>query len=189
VHELEEGNSFRFDARFDFADVCFESEDIFDKVHDLVEIPLEGSRDVFMHTESPSHGFDYIVLPNPLDHSHISSTCPQPSISPEYSLDVPNDNPMIFDANIDLGYEDKMFNVLGENADNFLSLGYFSGYNASLDPYCISLEDLPRKIIWITCFNPFYDFFMGFDKVKRMPTLFRVVFIIASYLLLSELWS
>jgi len=27
-----------------------------------------------------------------------------------------------------------MFDVLGENVDNFLSLGYYSGYNAFLDP-------------------------------------------------------
>ena len=91
---------------------------------DLVETPLEGSRDVLVHEESPIVGFHNIVLPNPLNHSHVSPTCSQPPISPEYSLDVPIDNPKICDPNIDLGYEDKMFNMLGENVDNFLSLGY-----------------------------------------------------------------
>jgi len=49
---LGEGDPFRFDARFDFVDAYFESEDIFDKVHDLVETPLEESHDVFMREES-----------------------------------------------------------------------------------------------------------------------------------------
>ena len=41
-----------------------------------------------------------------------------------------------------------MFNELGRNADNFLSLGYLSGYDASLDPYFIDLVDKRRKIMW-----------------------------------------
>ena len=40
---------------------------------------------------------------------------------------------------------DRMFNMLGGNVDDFLSLAYFSGYNASLDPYYMYLEDLPKK--------------------------------------------
>jgi len=113
----------------------------------------------------------------------------QPSPSPEYDVAEPIDNSLICNANIDLGYEDKMFNMLGGNVDNFLSLGYFSGYNASIDPYCVCLEDLPRKIMWTTFFNHSYDFSMVFDKVKRILILFDVIFIIASYLLFSELWS
>jgi len=41
-------------------------------VHDLVRTPLEGPRDVFMHEKFPGLGFDDSVIPNPLDHSHIS---------------------------------------------------------------------------------------------------------------------
>jgi len=82
-----------------------------------------------------------------------------------------------------------MFNILGRNVDNFLSLGYLRGYDPSINPYCRSLENLPRKITWTACCNPFYDFAMGFDKVKRMLNVFGVIFIIASYLLFSELWS
>jgi len=78
---------------------------------------------------------------------------------------------------------------LGGNIDNFLSLGYFHGYNASLNPYCICLGDLPKIIMLTTFFNPSYDFSMTIDKVKRIPILVGVVFIIASYLLFSELWS
>ena len=56
---------------------------------------------------------------------------------------MPIDNPVICDTNVDLGYEDNMFNMLGKNVDNFMSLDYFSGYNASSDPYCMYLVDAP----------------------------------------------
>ena len=36
-------------------------------------------------------------------------------------------NPMICDANVDLGYEDNMLDVLDGNVDDYLSLGYFRG--------------------------------------------------------------
>ena len=55
---------------------------------------------------------------------------------------------MIYDANIDLGYDENMFNMLGGNLDDYVSLGCFSGYNASLDPYYMCLGDLPKKITW-----------------------------------------
>ena len=90
---------------------------------------------MFMHEESPSLGFDDSVLPNPFDHSHVFPLCLQPS---------PVDNPMICDDNVNLGYEDNMFSMLGGNVDNFLSLGYFCGYDASADN--------PRKIMWNTFF-------------------------------------
>ena len=54
---------------------------------------------------------------------------------------------MICDANNDLGYKDNMFSMLGGNVDKFMSLGYFSGYNAFLDPYFMYLMDAPRKIL------------------------------------------
>jgi len=69
---LEAGELFEVVARFDVADACFKSKDILDEVHDLVKTPLKGSRDVFMFEESPNLGFDNIVLPNPLDNSHVS---------------------------------------------------------------------------------------------------------------------
>ena len=109
---LEVGEPFGFDARFDVSDACFKSEDIFDKVHDLVETPLEESHDVFMHKESPSLSFDDNVIPNPLDHFYVSPMCSQPSPSPESDIVEPIDNPKICDSNVDLGYEDNEFNVL-----------------------------------------------------------------------------
>ena len=69
---------------------------------------------------------------------------------------------MICDATGDLGYEDNMFDVLGGNVDNFLSLGFFSGYDASLDPYYIYLVDKPKKIMWDTFLNFSFDFSMAF---------------------------
>jgi len=93
---------------------------------------------------------------------------------------MPIGNPMIFYVNIDFGYEDNMFDVLGGSANNFVSLGYFKGYDPSIDPYCVCLEDLPRKIMWITFFNPSYDFSMAFDKVKRILVVFNVILVIAS---------
>ena len=182
------GEPFGFDARFDVSDACFKSEDILDEVHDLDETPLEGSRDVFMHEESPSLGCNN-VLPNPLDHSHVSPICSLPSPSTKYYIDAPISNPMIFDANVDLGYEDNMFSMLGGNVDDYVSLGYFRGYDPSIDPYCVCLEDLSRKITWTTFFNPSYDFSKAIDKVKRILHVFVVVFVIASYLLFSKLWS
>ena len=82
-----------------------------------------------------------------------------------------------------------MFNMLGGNVDNFLSLGYFSGFNASLDSYYMCLEDLPRKIMWSTFFNPSYDFAKAIAKFKRILILFCAILVITSYLLFFELWS
>jgi len=65
---------------------------------------------------------------------------------------------MIFYVNVDLGYEDNMFNMLGRRVDNFISLGYLRGYGPCIDSYCI--EDLPIKIMWNTFFDFSFDFSM-----------------------------
>jgi len=158
-------------------------------VYDLDKTPLEGSSDAFMHEESPSLCFNNIFLSNSLDHSHISPCCLLPSPSPEYYIDVPISNLMICDANMDLGHEDNMFRMLGGKVDDYVSLDYFKGYDPLIDPYCVCLEDLFRKVIWTTFFNPSYDFFMGSNKVKRIFVVFGVILIIASYLVFSKLWS
>jgi len=144
---LEVGEHFGVFTRFDVVDACFESEDTLDVVHNLVRTPFKGCRDMFVHKDFPSLDFNNIVSPNSVDHTHVSPTYSQPFISLEYSLDAPIDNPNICDTNNDLGYEDNMFSMLGENVDNFLSLGYFCVYDASLDPYCMYLVDKPRKIM------------------------------------------
>jgi len=134
-----------------------------------------------MHEESPSLSFDDSVIPNPRDHSHVSPMCSLPSVSPEYSLDAPTDNIKIFDSNVDLGHEVKMFNMLGENVDNFLSLGYFCGYDASLDPCCMYLVDKARKIMWNTFFAFSFDFSISFALLKRVLTFFTVIIFMLSY--------
>jgi len=68
------------------------------------------------------------------------------------------DNPIICDAASDLGCKDNMFDVLGGNVDNFLFIGYLSGYDASLDPYCMYLGNKHKKIMWDTFLNLSFDF-------------------------------
>jgi len=72
----------------------FKSEDILDEVHDLVETPLEGLRELFMLEESPNIRCDF-VLPKPLDHSYTSPLYSLPSVPHEYYIDAPTSNPMI----------------------------------------------------------------------------------------------
>jgi len=168
-------------ARFSVGDACFESEDTFDEVHDLLgKAPFEGSCDVFIYEKSPSLGFDNIVLPNPVHRSYVSPIYLQPFPSPEYYIDAPIDNPMICDANNDLGYKDNMFSMLGGNVDKFMSLGYFSGYNAFLDPYFMYLMDAPRKILWNTFFHFSFDFPIVFGLIRRALTFFNVIILMLS---------
>jgi len=79
--------------------------------------------------------------------------------------------------------------MLGANVHDYVSLGYLRGYDPSIDHYCVTREDLPKNITWTTCFNPFYDFSIGFDKVKRVLVVFGAIFVISSYLLFLELVS
>ena len=106
-----------------------------------------------MYEGSPSLAYEN-VIPSSLEHSHVSTFCSEPSFSPEYIYDVPIDNFEICDSNVDMGYADNMFHMLGGNVETFESLCYFSGYDAALDPYCIYLVDKPTKIMW----NTFFDF-------------------------------
>jgi len=128
---LERGEPFGFAASFNVAYSCCELEDAFDVVHNLVKTPLEGCCDVYGHEESLSLDCDS-VLPNPFNHSHVFPMCLQPSSSPEYYFDVPIDSPMICDAIVDLGYDNNVVDVLDGNVDKFVSLGYFSRYDALL---------------------------------------------------------
>jgi len=61
------GKPFRFVAKFDVANACYESENIFDAVHDLAKIPFVASYAVHVHEESPIIDCENILL-NPLDH-------------------------------------------------------------------------------------------------------------------------
>jgi len=67
------------------------------------------------------------------------------------------------------------------NIDNFLSLGYFNGYDASLGPFCISLVDKPKEIMWNTFINFSFDFSMALALLKRVLILFLVIILMLSY--------
>ena len=70
-----------------------------------------------------------------------------------------------------------MFNMLGASDENLRSLGYFNGYDATLDPYCIYLVDQPRKIMW----NTFFDFSLAFTLLKRVLIFFALILCMLSY--------
>ena len=115
-----------------------------------------------MHAGSSSLTYDN-VFPKSLEPYHVSTFSSQPSSSsPKYAVDVPIDNCEICESNVEMGHEDHMFSVLGGNNETFESLGYLSGYDAALDPYCTYLVDVPRKIMWHTFFNFSFDFSMAF---------------------------
>jgi len=173
------GESFGLVARFGMNNACCGLEDIFD-MENLVNTPLEGCQDVFVYEESPSLAYDNI-LPSPLNHSHVSTFCSQPSLSLECHCDAPNDDSKICDSNVDLGHEDNMLNTLGGNGETFESLGYFSGYDVALDPYCIYLVDKPRKILWNTFFAFSFDFSMVFSMLKRVLNFFDIIICMLSY--------
>ena len=125
------GELFGLVAKFDVGAICCESKDAFDVMHNLVETPLEVSCDECVHEDSSIPNSNYVIL-NSLDHSHISTICSQPSSFPEFNFDVPIDNSTICNSNVDLDYEDNVFDMLGGNVANSLSLGYFSGCDALL---------------------------------------------------------
>jgi len=158
---LDMGEPFGLGASFGMDSAGCGLETSFDEVHNLVDTPLAGCSDMFMHEGSPSLGSNH-VIPNPLEHSHVSTLCSPLSLSsPELDLDVPNDISTICDFNVDVGHDNNMFNMLGGNVENFKSLGSLCGYDAALDQYCIDLEDMPRKIMWNTIFYFSFDFSMA----------------------------
>ena len=97
----------------------------------------------------------------------------------EYTIDAPIDNFDICNSNVDIDYADNTFHMLGGNVENFGSLGYFSGYDAALDPYCINLWDKPRKILWNTFFAFSFDFSMALTL--RGLILFFVLILMFSH--------
>ena len=46
---------------------------------------------------------------------------------------------------MDLGFENNMFSMVHGSVDNYVALGYLRAYDPSI--YCVSLEDLPRKVM------------------------------------------
>ena len=59
-------------------------------------------------------------------------------------------------------------NMLEENVvDCVESLGTIRGYDSSLDPYSLYLENMSAKITTTTAFDNSTDFFKAFDKFRR----------------------
>jgi len=142
---------------------------------DLVDNPLEGCREVFVHEGSPSLAYEN-VLPSSLKRFHVSPILSQPSSSsPEYAFYVPIDNLEICGVTVDLGNDDKMFNMLGGNVENYESLGSLCGYDATLDPYCIDLVDMPRTIMWNNIFDFSFDFSMALT-LRELILFFVLIF-------------
>ena len=152
MHGVRGGEPFGYAANFGMNyDLCG-LEDTLDRGHNLVYTPLEGCQDLFVH-EGSSLSYEN-VIPNPLEHAYVSIVSSAPSSSsPECAFDVPIDNFEICEFNVDMGHEEYMFNVLGGNVENLESLGYFREYDAALDPYCLNLADVPRKILWSNFFS------------------------------------
>ena len=125
--EFEVSEIFCVDASIDGDDLCLESDDTFSEVHDLDEILDEGSCvDAVAAVSSSPDLTDHVSL-NPLDSSPASS-CSLPSPSPQYC---------------DLSPIDSLAMLKGTVVDCFESLGAFRGYDPSLDPYSLYLEDMP----------------------------------------------
>jgi len=111
------GEPFGLGASFGMNNALCGLQDTFDMEHNLVDTLLEGCRDVFMHKGSPSLACENILL-SPLEHSNVFTFCAQPSISPEYTYDVPIENFEICDFNVDISNEDNVHNTLGGNVEN-----------------------------------------------------------------------
>jgi len=179
---LEVGEPFGLDASLGMTDALCGMEETLDREHNLVDTLLEGRHDIFVDEGFPSLICDD-VIPNFLEHSHDSTLCSPPSLSsPKLAFEVPISISELCDANVDLGHDDHMLNLLGGNVENFESLGSLCGYNAALDPYCIDLVDMPRKIMWTTIF----DFSMAFDLLKRALIFFSLIFCMLSCLQACE---
>jgi len=88
---------------------------------------------------------------------------------------------MICETNANLGCGDNMFYMLGRNLDDFMPR-YIRSHDPSIHPCSLYLENLPRKVMWATFFTFSYEFSEALDKIKRILIVFRVIFVIASYL-------
>ena len=95
---------------------------------------------------------------------------------------------MTKDINGDSNLMDNLFDMpKGNVIDDNWSLGAFGGYNPFLDPFHVYLMDLPRKIMWTTFFDYFFDFSKAYDKFMRALTIIHVILLLFSYLHSSEI--
>jgi len=102
---FEVGESFGLGASFGMTDALCGLGDTVEEVHNLVYTPLEGCWDLFVHEGSSSLSYEN-VIPNPLEHAHVSIVCSPPSSSSlELAFDVPIDNSEICESNVEMGHE------------------------------------------------------------------------------------
>jgi len=130
---LEVGEPFGLVAKIGMNNALGGLETPFEEVHTLVFTPLKGCRDIFVHEGSSSLACDNVV-PNPLEHFHVSTFCSQPSSSPENTYDVPIDNFELCDGNVDMG-----------NA-NYMCLICLVGMLSILSPYVTLVGMMPPLI-------------------------------------------
>ena len=103
MHGVRGGEPLGYAARFNRDNALCGFEDMLDREHNLVDTPLKGCRDLFVHEGSSSLSYEN-VLPNPLEHAHVSIvSSPPSSSSPELAFEVPISISKICDANVDLG--------------------------------------------------------------------------------------
>ena len=67
------------------------------------------------------------------------------------------------------------------------SLGDIIGSHLIFEPYCVHLEDVPRKIMWTPFFDHAFDFFMALSKFKKTLTLFNLSLLMVTYSHLAQL--
>jgi len=154
--EFEVGETFGIDAGVDEDDVCCESGNVFIEVHDLDATPLGKSCMNDMVAEPPSPDLvDHISLDS-LDILHASRSCSPPSHSFEYC------DMLLINSHVMLE---------GTEVDYYESSDTFRGYDPSLDPYSLYLENAPGKIMLSIVFDYSTDFYTTFDKFRRALTI------------------
>jgi len=127
---LEAGEPSRVVTGFGIVDACFESKDTLDVVYDLVETPLERSRDVSKRS--------LLALVFMIAFSRVPCIIAMFPLFVHYALlpvSIILMHPLIilwFFTLMLIWAMRITLSILGENVDNFMSLCYFSRYNAPL---------------------------------------------------------
>jgi len=161
--EFKVGETFSVNATVNEDDICFASDNVVLKVHDS-DAALAGRPYMnVMITMPASSDFIDNVSRDPLDTPHAFPLCSLPSPLPECH---------------------NMFQ--GDVFDCMDSLGTFRGYNPSLDPYSLYLENMPLKIMFITVFTSFTDLSKTFDKFRRALVIISAFLFKCSYSHSSE---
>jgi len=170
--EFEVGVTFYVGASIDEDDLCCESADAFIEVHDLDETLIgRSSVDVVVAVSLSPDLVDH-VSPDAINIFHASPSCSLPS----HSFGCCDLSPIDSHA------------VPEGNEDDYSESPYtFRGYDPSLNPYSLYLEDMPRKNMLAIAFDYFIDFSKAFDKFKRALTIIPRFMFGCSYLHSSEL--